>query len=878
MRFLANPLVAALGWTLIHFLWQGVLVGLGTALLLHLLRRASAQVRHLAACLGLLACLICPSITLTQLWPAPDAPSVQVLNAPFDTPSLRLPVVAAKAPRRSLAGMLRPALPWVVGAWFLGALFLLLRLGSGWIWLRRLRRQASVPASIQWQQRLGTLARRMGLVRCPELRACQAVDGPMAHGWWKPAVLLPASLLTGMAPELLEALLAHELAHIQRQDYLANLMQCLAETLLFYHPAVWWISARIRTTREEACDDLAAMAIGEPRRLALALAELDLFQLPAPALGAHQGDLMTRIKRLLNPTPPRPFLAGLAPMLLAASLLTPMMASPVPPVEKTSLTIIRRPAELIAQLDALAAKEGIDPDLLRAVAEVESQFNPKAVSRLGSTGLLQVMPETAQKYGARDLQDPSQVMAAGARYLRSLLDRYQGDWNKAVAAYNGGEEALDAGRLSEETLRYVPQVLFMARNKSVQPVHQAGAASSTPPPSSSHQPVQANPQAPRIVHLSRHNNLLTLDFDLTRSELTAILAENWNWLFTDGAEDRELTRSLPPLSPDKESGLTAHLKQINPKEFLESLGKEGWTPTPLSNAWLKQLPPGTATGEMKALPNGEWDVRMHVVALGGFQAEFRVEGQPKPFASLQIGEKTPEKTILRAESRPRIHTEPIAAKHITIRIAEQRTGRWGETDVDLSGTEASFHIVMDDTVGRTAPRAPISTESLPTNQPLAKLETHGILAPATPPEPLGLRSREVRNALDREKPLPSQSWTILRTVPIAYPTKAFAKSLQGDVTLQVTVDEKGFPSGVKPREGMEIFSSACIESVKQWQFETPAAYGLKAPVTFLMAFRFEAKPNSPSNLLERVPSWGTTGRYASIDFIINANTMRGRNH
>ena len=114
-------------------------------------------------------------------------------------------------------------------------------------------------------------------------------------------------------------------------------------------------------------------------------------------------------------------------MLLAASLLTPMMASPVPPVEKTSLTIIRRPAELIAQLDALAAKEGIDPDLLRAVAEVESQFNPKAVSRLGSTGLLQVMPETAQKYGARDLQDPSQVMAA-VSYTHLDVYKRQGNW------------------------------------------------------------------------------------------------------------------------------------------------------------------------------------------------------------------------------------------------------------------------------------------------------------------------------------------------------------------------------------------------------------------------------------------------------------------
>ncbi len=466
MSLLAHPLVPALGWTLLHFLWQGVLTGLATALLLRILRAAPAQSRHLAACLGLLACLACPAITLARSWPAASGSVIQAQSTEI-TPRKSQGHLSASQEglEPSLAAVLRPALPWIVGIWLAGCLALLLRLGSGWMWLRRLR-QYSSPVPPDWQQRLDALARRMGLARRPQLRLCAAVAGPLAHGWWKPAVLLPGSLLTGMAPDLLEALLAHELAHIQRQDYLANLLQCLAETLLFYHPAVWWISAKIRATREEACDDLAAKAIGEPRRLALALAELDLFQLPAPALGAHQGDLMNRIKRLLNPAPPRPFLASPLLAVLALAMLTPMMASSTPPPEKPAP--ILRPAELVAQIDALAAKEGIDPNLLRAMAEVESQYDPKAVSRLGSTGLLQVMPATARQFGAQDLSDPAQVMAAGARYLKFLLTRYNGDWTKAVAAYNGGEEAIDAGNLSEETQRYVPAVLMLAQNKSVQ--------------------------------------------------------------------------------------------------------------------------------------------------------------------------------------------------------------------------------------------------------------------------------------------------------------------------------------------------------------------------------------------------------------------------
>ncbi len=719
MRILAHPLTAALGWTLLHFLWQGLLVGLATALCLRLLRGVSVQARHLMACLGLLACLACPAVTLARLWPAPTLVVTQPLlpeTASQASPE-RLPSASA-IPRHSLASALRPALPWVVGAWLTGCIALLLRLGSGWVWLKRLRHQHSSPATPEWQRRLDALAQRMGLAHLPQLKICAAVDGPLAYGWWKPAILLPGSLLTGLAPDLLEALLAHELAHIQRQDYLANLLQCLTETLLFYHPAVWWISAKIRSTREEACDDLAAKAIGEPRRLALALAELDLFQLPAPALGAHQGDLMTRIKRLLNPAPPRPFLASPLLAVLALALLTPMMASSTPPPEKP-LPILR-PAELVAQIDALAAKEGIDPYLLRAMAEVESQFDPKAVSPLGSTGLLQVMPATALKYGARNLQDPTQVMAAGARYLKSLLTRYKGDWAKAVAAYNGGEEAIDAGNLSEETQRYVPVVMRLAQSKAVQ----AEPATPLAVPVPEKIAPAGDTKAPRLVHLARHGDTLTLDFDLTRPELAVILAENWNWLFTDGAEDQKVERTLPPMKPGTEGGLTVHMKSVSPKAFLHTLAKQGFTPEPLSEAWLKQLPPGIATGEMKQLPGGEWDVRMQVVALDGYEVEFRAEGQAKPIARIMTGEKAGTRPILRVLSLPRIRTEAIATKSINIRVTERGTGRWGETSLGLGEGSASFCILMNDTANQISSRATLYGQPQPENEPLAKPETH----------------------------------------------------------------------------------------------------------------------------------------------------------
>jgi D-alanyl-D-alanine endopeptidase (penicillin-binding protein 7) len=144
---------------------------------------------------------------------------------------------------------------------------------------------------------------------------------------------VPASLLTGMAPSLVEALLAHELAHVRRYDYLVSLLQGVAELLLFYHPAVWWISNRIRQEREQVADDLAAIALGEPRRLALALQELDRRQIAAlqPAQAATGGTLMNRIRRLVRPERrPLAWKAAFCVLVLASMSMAAPMRSALP--------------------------------------------------------------------------------------------------------------------------------------------------------------------------------------------------------------------------------------------------------------------------------------------------------------------------------------------------------------------------------------------------------------------------------------------------------------------------------------------------------------------------------------------------------------------
>jgi D-alanyl-D-alanine endopeptidase (penicillin-binding protein 7) len=289
----AQPLIGALGWTLLHFVWQGALVGCATAVVLTALRNALPERRYLAACAGLLLCLA---------WPAAELVLALRGGAQAVGIGAGLPGLASRVADGGAAGMLswlQAHLDWIVGLWTACTAALALRMALGLLWIERAG-NATDPA---WQARLSTLAARCGLDREVRLRVIDGLSSPVTAGWWRPVVLVPAALLTGMSPQLLEALLAHELGHVQRHDYLVNLVQNVIETLLFYHPAVWWISHRIRIEREQIADDFAAGRLGEPRRLALALSELERLQFSGQRLAqaANGGDLMARIRRLLRP-------------------------------------------------------------------------------------------------------------------------------------------------------------------------------------------------------------------------------------------------------------------------------------------------------------------------------------------------------------------------------------------------------------------------------------------------------------------------------------------------------------------------------------------------------------------------------------------------
>ena len=306
-----NNLINAAGWALVHFLWQGALVGIACAALLWMMRGARPGARYAVSCLSLLACL---------LWPALEFASA--LHTPPS--SLQALVLAGGGmfAHSELLASIDNRLPLLVSAWLACVAALSLRSAFGLVWIARARRSGGRHA--HWQQRLSRLAARLGIRREVGLRIVGTLASPITAGWWRPVVLVPAALVARMPPELLEALLAHELAHVRRHDFLVNMLQNVVEILLFYHPAVWWLSRRIRHERELVADGIAAKLTGEPRRLALALSELEKMQFATQrlALAADGGDLMQRIRHLMVPQEPRSnWKAALAALCIATAAL-----------------------------------------------------------------------------------------------------------------------------------------------------------------------------------------------------------------------------------------------------------------------------------------------------------------------------------------------------------------------------------------------------------------------------------------------------------------------------------------------------------------------------------------------------------------------------
>ena len=339
-------IVEGVGWVLLHFVWQGAIIALALAIALALIGER-ARLRYALSCLALTLMLAATLTTAAMVWTSGDRASGMVPSAATDTGPAGAGLTAARddnagvpasketraaSPLKATAAdgmpgrwqMVGAALPWLVAAWIAGVLLLSLRLLGGWWQTRALRAVDVVPVPDWCEARLAMLLERLQVVRQVVIVSSLRVSVPVIVGHLKPVIVLPAAALSGLSPAHLDAILAHELAHVRRHDYLVNLAQTVIETLLFYHPAVWWVSGQVRVAREHCCDDLAVTVCRSRHEYVRALLDLEELRdvTPALALGATDGSLLARGRRLLVPQPVRT-----SPPRLAASVIALMVVA-----------------------------------------------------------------------------------------------------------------------------------------------------------------------------------------------------------------------------------------------------------------------------------------------------------------------------------------------------------------------------------------------------------------------------------------------------------------------------------------------------------------------------------------------------------------------
>ncbi|MDJ0916601.1 MAG: M56 family metallopeptidase [Woeseiaceae bacterium] len=462
-------LSAALFHAILHSIWQGCILAIAFAVVSPRLR--SSHSRYLLAM----------SLFLT----APIAFVATFIHALSQLATVAQPVSMSAGP---------PLATVFASAWCIGAIFVGGRFFFGWIWLRLviIRRSTAVPASIE---RLFAATKEAVGVSCRiGLRASNSIVSPMATGVIKPIVVLPASMLSGTPPNVLTAVFVHELLHLRRFDHIAVFVQAVGETLLFYHPAVHWLSAESRRAREYRCDDESIRHLGDRYDYARALLSIEesAGDRMAPALMMNGGEFMNRVERILGgdtrSSSARPHFSGML-VFACAALLTYSMSfgndarrDGIDAHAQHTLTISWLPPSVTqwqGMIEGAAERHNVSADVLALMLLVESHGEALATSSGGARGLMQVMPKTGMAiaeergiagFDTAQLFDPATNIDFGAWYLAQMMERFSDQPGRlhelAISAYNAGPGHVSAylsgtTSLPDETVGYKNMLLSM---------------------------------------------------------------------------------------------------------------------------------------------------------------------------------------------------------------------------------------------------------------------------------------------------------------------------------------------------------------------------------------------------------------------------------
>jgi beta-lactamase regulating signal transducer with metallopeptidase domain len=383
-----SDLMQTLAWSLLHFLWQGAAIAAVAAAVMYVLRSPSA--RYLVGISALVLMLASFAITFSLISGAPNAAeSLGVTGTPAAAASSTLEAAAIYSGESAPTISSADSVAWIARGWLAGVFLFALRIAFGLMVLEQLRRRNLVALPEALLVRFRILQHRLGIRRAIGYFECHQLRVPAVIGFLRPVVLLPVRALTGLSVEQLEAVVAHELGHIKRFDVAVNFFQVIAESLFFFHPAVWWLNRRIRADREDCCDDVAIAASGSTAGYARALATMeDWRDVPSFAMAATGSPVAARVARLLgvrqDSTSTRAAGVVTATVVLATALVAgavsigvvnPALAqAPVPTDTVSEVTEVELAA--VAQIETEAVVEETVEAHAEAVVEAATAASP----------------------------------------------------------------------------------------------------------------------------------------------------------------------------------------------------------------------------------------------------------------------------------------------------------------------------------------------------------------------------------------------------------------------------------------------------------------------------------------------------------------------
>jgi len=304
-NWISPETMQSLGWALLHFLWQGAALAAMAAGAMAIVRRPAT--RYVIGICALAAMLLAPAVTFFLSSQPHSNPIVFVKSSPLVAAawSIARGNTATSVATSAIPSRSPDAFSWLVEIWLLGVALFSLRSAGGFVLLERERRRQSAVVEDWVLEICFTLQDQLGIARVVQYCESAFLQAPAVMGWFRPIVFLPATALTGLSEEQLRSVIAHELAHIRRLDAFVNVFQVCVETLLFYHPAVWWLNRRIRAEREHCCDEIAVSVCGDPVEYARALTMMEEWRkVPALAMAANRGPLSERVRHLLGLSTP----------------------------------------------------------------------------------------------------------------------------------------------------------------------------------------------------------------------------------------------------------------------------------------------------------------------------------------------------------------------------------------------------------------------------------------------------------------------------------------------------------------------------------------------------------------------------------------------